>query len=315
MTAPAPRICAIIVTFNPDSSLFNDMIAAISGQVQEIIIVDNGSAARCRTALVETVQHSAHRHLILYKDNQGIAAGQNDGIALSLTLESTHTLLLDQDSVPAADMVRQLLAVETTLLAQNIKVGAIGATAVDRRTTTRAGFVRKRGMLIHRCYPRQPEDYIETDFLISSGTLIRTAAIKDIGVMNDGYFIDHVDTEWCFRATHKGYRLFGSARAILNHSLGDSVTKIWFARWREVPRHHPLRNYYTFRNTVRMIYHTPMSIPWRLAHGYRLVMFFAFFLFAGKPRLLRLKMMLLGLMHGVKGVQGIFMTDEKTWRK
>jgi len=167
-------------------------------------------------------------------------------------------------------------------------------------------------MLIHRCCPRRWEDYVETDFLISSGSLIRTTTIKDIGLMNDGYFIDHVDTEWCFRAIHKGYRLFGSAKAMLSHSLGDAVIKIWFARWREVPQHNPLRNYYTFRNTVRMIYHTPMSTPWRLAHCCRLVMFFTFFLIAGKPRMPRLKMMLLGLVHGVKGVQGVFNLNKRT---
>ncbi|WP_213993479.1 rhamnosyltransferase [Sodalis sp. dw_96] len=312
MTAPWSRICAVIVTYNPDVSLFAEVIAAISGQVQEVIIVDNGSAEPSRTALSEIVQDSAHRHLILNEDNQGIAAGQNCGIALALMWGCTHTLLLDQDSIPAADMVSQLIAMESTLLARNIEVGAVGATTVDRRTSTRARFVRKRGVLIHRCSPRRPEDPIETDFLISSGTLIRTAAIKDIGLMNDGYFIDHVDTEWCFRATHKGYRLFGSAKALLSHSLGDAVIKIWFARWREVPRHNPLRNYYTFRNTIRMLYHTPMSVSWRLAHGYRLVMFFIFLLIAGKPRITRLKMMLLGLVHGVKGVQGIFISDRRT---
>ncbi|WP_413726113.1 rhamnosyltransferase [Sodalis sp. RH16] len=312
MTAASYRICAVIVTYEPDLPLFADVIAAISGQVQEVIIVDNGSAACCRAALGEIVRVSAHRHLLLHEDNQGIAAGQNRGITLSRAWGCTHTLLLDQDSIPAADMVRQLLMVESGLLARGIKVGAVGATAVDRRTSTRAGFVRKRGMLIHRCTPPPREEHIETDFLISSGTLIRTAVFKDTGLLNDGYFIDHVDTEWCFRATHKGYRLFGSKKALLSHCLGETVIKIWFARWREVPQHNPLRNYYTFRNTIRMIYHTPMSASWRLAHCYRLAMFFTFCLIAGKPRLLRLKMMLLGLAHGVKGVQGIFTPDRRT---
>ncbi|XBS69866.1 rhamnosyltransferase [Acerihabitans sp. KWT182] len=299
------------MTFNPDLVLFADAVSAIGRQVHEVVIVDNGSSAFCRAALGDIVRNSGRRHLILHAENQGIACGQNRGIALSLAWGCTHTLLLDQDSVPAADMVRQLLAVESGLVARDIKVGAVGSTAVDRRTRTRASFVRKRGIWIHRCYPGITEDCIETDFLISSGTLMRNNVIKNIGLMNDGYFIDHVDTEWCFRATHKGYRLFGSSKAELKHSLGDAVIKIWFTRWREIPRHNPLRNYYTFRNTVRMIYHTPMSISWRFAHGCRLVMFFTFMLITGKPRRLRLKMMFLGLVHGLRGIQGGLVTDRR----
>jgi rhamnosyltransferase len=315
MNPSSSDVCAVIVTLDPDLKIFSQLIAAISGQVREWVIVDNGSTETCLAAFKNYLQGSSHRHLILLGENKGIAAAHNCGIRWALQLKCSHILLLDHDSIPAADMVGHLLTLESTLLTAGKNVGAVGATSVDRRTTTRCGFVQKHGFFIRRRYPDAPEDYIKTDFLISSGTLIRSAALQHIGLMNEGYFIDHVDTEWCFRANHLGYGLFGSGKAILYHCLGDSVIKIWFARWREIPKHNPLRNYYMSRNTVRMICSTPMSMTWRLAHLYRLLRFVVFFLLVAKPRMLRMKMMLFGLLDARKGMQGIIPAERAIFHK
>ncbi|NDL65646.1 rhamnosyltransferase [Acerihabitans arboris] len=315
MISPAPCVCAVIVTYHPDPVLFAELLAAIAGQVQELVIVDNGSSAARVEALTAFARGSPRRHILPQEGNMGIAAAQNRGIWRALDLRCTHVLLLDHDSIPAADMVRQLLLLESRLLADDIRVGAIGPTQVDRRTFTRAGFVRRQQMFIRRRYPCRVAGYVETDFLISSGMLIRAPALRAIGVMNSGYFIDHVDTEWCFRATHLGYRLFGAQRAVLHHTLGYGVIKIWLGRWREVPQHSPLRNYYIFRNTLKMVRRTPMTMAWRLAHLYRLGMFLCFFLIVGKPRAQRLRMMLLGIRDGIKGVEGMIDSGKITLGK
>ncbi|WP_410012884.1 glycosyltransferase family 2 protein [Sodalis sp. RH24] len=300
----SPCVGAVIVTYHPDPDVLSELLAAVGGQVQEVVIVDNGSAAACVAGLLAFAHGSPRRHILPQPGNLGIAAAQNRGIRRALDLHCTHVLLLDHDSIPAADMVAQLLLLETRLLADNIQVGAVGPTQVDRRTATRSGFVRKQSLFIRRRYPRRG-GYAETDFLISSGMLIRATALREIGLMNSGFFIDHVDTEWCFRAAHRGYRLFGAQQAVLRHTLGHGVVKIWCGRWREVPQHNPLRNYYLFRNTLVMVRRTPMSMTWRLAHLYRLALFLVFFLLAGKRRARRLRMMLRGIRDGVMGVEGM----------
>lgn len=305
MSTTQPRICAIVVTLNPILEDFARLTAALDGQVQNIIIVDNGSQSYCHAALRGFVHGSAHRHLIEQGENRGIANAQNRGIGLALALHCSHVLLLDQDSIPAADMVRQLLTVEHALAADNIEPGAIGPTPVDRRTATRSLFIRRQGWFIRRCRPGRGTGWIETDFLISSGTLISVKALRDIGLMDDGYFIDHVDTEWCFRAVRRGYRLFGAANALLHHRIGDKVMKIWFLRWREVPRHPPVRSYYICRNTLHMVSHAPMCALWRCLHFYRLLRFLALILATGTPRREHCGMLLRGLKDGLKGVQGM----------
>ncbi|CNH96850.1 rhamnosyltransferase [Yersinia mollaretii] len=304
MNASPYSICAVIVTFNPELDVFKRLIESISPQVDRVIIVDNASLSKVRLELEKIAINSPSIHLISFPDNMGIASAQNSGIKMAIDMESSHILLLDHDSIPAGNMVEKLLSLELKLLSQKREVGAVGPTLVDRRTSTRSGFVRKEGILIKRIYIDDLNAFVETDFLIASGTLIRTEVLQNVGLMKDGYFIDHVDTEWCFRAVNFGYKLFGCGDAFLNHNLGDSVIQIWVGRWREIPKHSPLRNYYIFRNTIHMVTTTPMSTSWKLTHVYRLMLFFVFFMIVAKPRYRRFKMMIKGSLDGIRGVSG-----------
>jgi rhamnosyltransferase len=141
-------------------------------------------------------------------------------------------------------------------------------------------------------------------FLISSGTLISVDVLKTLGGMRSDYFIDHVDTEWSFRAKQLGYRIVGLPSAVMEHSLGDEVKSIWFFGKRQVSYHSPLRDYYMFRNTLLMLRDVSMSIAWRLHFVWRLVQFAVYFLIFSPLRLERLSKMSLGLYHGLKNVRG-----------
>ncbi|WP_230468076.1 rhamnosyltransferase [Biostraticola tofi] len=300
MEKSIPHVCAIIVTFNPEIYRVEKVIGSLSRQVADIIIIDNASDTGRQAALIQLTEADDHRHLFIMGENQGIAAAQNAGIRISWLLNASHVLLLDHDSLPADDMVKQLLLVESRQLMLHQQVGAVGPSCIDRRTLTRSGFVSKRGILIRREFPGPAADCIETDFLIASGMLIRCRVLKDVGLMRDELFIDQVDTEWCFRAASRGYHLYGASKACLIHCLGDSIIRIWLGRWREVPAHSPQRNYFIFRNTLLLLGCTPMSLTWRLAHIYRLMIFFLFFTLLAAPRWQRMKMMLLGVRDGFK---------------
>ena len=132
------------------------------------------------------------------------------------------------------------------------------------------------------------------------------AVIEAVGGMNEGYFIDHVDTEWCLRARMAGWQIFGVCAARLTHALGDRIIRIWFGRWREVSVHSPLRDYYILRNTVLMLRQVPMTWSWRFAQLGRIVQFLVFFGLAVPPRGRRFGMMMKGIWHGVVGRMGAY---------
>ena len=95
----------------------------------------------------------------------------------------------------------------------------------------------------------QADAVVNVDFLLSSGSLLPLSALANIGLMDESLFIDHVDTEWCFRAKAHGFQLFGVCDAVMTHALGERRKEIWFLRQRVVPFHKPFRYYYMFRNS------------------------------------------------------------------
>jgi rhamnosyltransferase len=307
MTVPSCSVCAVIVSYQPDLAAFGELVEALAIQVDAVIVVDNGSSPACVEHLRATIR-GARMKLIECDSNLGIAAAQNIGVRVALDAAHSHVLFMDHDSTPLPGMVDALLAAEAQLAADGIRVAAVGPDSIDRRTGSAAGFVRFGLGRIRRVRCRAGEPYKESDFLIASGMLVAASVLKDVGLMNAGYFIDHVDTEWCLRARLKGWRIFGVCEAKLLHRLGDSVTRIWMGRWREVGVHSPLRDYYGFRNTVLMLADVPMPLLWRIAFLYRLMLFLMFLGVGIAPRAERIRMMMLGFWHGLRGRTGPYET-------
>ena len=134
--------------------------------------------------------------------------------------------------------------------------------------------------------------------------LIPLPVIEVIGEMDEGLFIDSVDLEWCFRATAKGFALYGICSAKMQHNLGDEVTPMWFIRRRNVIRHSPTRLYYMMRNRILLYQRRSTPLRWIAQDIIRLLFkFLLFFLFV-KPRLKNARMMLCGIGDGILGREG-----------
>jgi rhamnosyltransferase len=304
-----PSVAAVIVTFNPELATLRRMIETLQSQVDEIVVVDNASAVSGAEQVAKLAwEHSCSFEAL--RENVGIGAAQNRGFAVVARRESNslsgerYVLFLDHDSIPEAGMVDLLLAADLRLRAGGVRVGAVGPAIVDARTGTKGRFLRAGRFWIRREACAEGCTQFEVDFLISSGTVVRFDVLRDIGGMNEGLFIDHVDTEWCLRALARGYRLFGACEARLIHSLGDDVVQVWVGRWREVFVHAPARDYYMCRNTVLLLRTLPMSLAWRVFLTVRLVGSIVFFGFGVAPRGLRLRRMGRGLIDGLFGRSG-----------
>jgi rhamnosyltransferase len=277
-------------------------------QVARVIVVDNASVV---SIPAEWCLNSKFPTLELYQQasNDGIAAAQNRGIAIALGAITSHILLCDQDSIPAANLVGKLL--EGLLFACGqigaLPVAAIGPATVDSRTGHVSTFVPsdKPSVKAQRESCRDESMHLmDAGFLISSGMLIPVEVFGIVGGLRSEYFIDHVDTEWCFRARAKGYRLVGLELPLLRHSLGDEVQKVWLFRERHVATHAPLRDYYMVRNTLAMIRGGHLSFSWSMHFLWRIVQFLGFYFFLSLNKWQHLKMLFLGLTHGLRGISG-----------
>ncbi len=288
-------VCAIVVSYNPSIEKLREIFCALNTQVSQIIVVDNGSD-------IETIRFLHLRDdivLIELGKNFGIATAHNKGIMWANEQNYSYVLLMDHDSVPMPNMVLYLVNTMTELLAQNIQVAALGTRYRDPITKHSSSFLRFGFLKFKKIFCKSIKTVIAVDLLISSGSLIPVKVLKEIGLMDEQLFIDHVDTEWFIRAKHKGYHSFGVCEAVMTHRLGERRYKLWLGYWRYVPLHSPLRCYYQFRNSILLYKRNYMPLRWKINDIVLLFSLASFYLIFVPRRTTYLAMFIKGIWHGI----------------
>lgn len=304
MSAP-PKVCAVIVTFHPGAEQFASVLKALAPQVAFIVVVDNGGVAR-DVGTLSGGAAPANCVFMPQQQNIGVAAGQNVGIRWAIAAQADCVLLLDHDSVPAPYMVQWLRSALEVAARQGQKVAAAGPVFTDDQSRVDSYFVRFGRFGFERlgCDGRNSDAIIDVDFLISSGTLISTVALRAVGLMEESLFIDHVDTEWCLRAKCRGYGLLGVCAARMSHRLGERSVTLGPAGTLPYYVHGPMRHYYTFRNSL-LLYRLPHArLRWIVGDVVRLLLLFAALATVAAPRLRNIQAALQGVADGLRGRSG-----------
>jgi rhamnosyltransferase len=288
-------VVAVIVSYHPDPQALSHLVDTLGRQTGAVVVVDNASPRL--PALPPAVQ------LIRLPHNQGVAAAQNAGLQAAQRMGAHFALLLDQDSVPAADMTDQLLAAWRSATAQGLRVGAVGPRIVDPQGRSEGFVVFGRGR--YQALPAdERQDWMRCDMLIASGTLLPLDVLAAVGPMAEPLFIDKVDTEWSLRAASHGYQLLGAPRALLHHRLGLRERRLWFFGWRRLAQHAPFRYYYMVRNGLLLRRLPHAHAAWRRADLRQLLSLLLYFGVLAPGRLANLRMMWRGLLDGRRGLSG-----------
>lgn len=290
----------IVVTYNPDESTLIANLTALLSQVQHVVIVDNDSMCDV-TEIIQRLDKACFNRINLIKlqHNDGLSEAFNTGISVARNLNAAFVLLMDQDSIPESDMLSKLHDAHQDLEKMGILVGAVAPRYRDSTSSQLSQFVRISRFGLTRITNDDNTNYIRADFLISSGSLIAMHALDQVGEMDAGLFIDHIDTEWCFRAQSKGFALYGVCDAIMQHSLGDRQIRFWWGHWRNISFHQPFRYYYMFRNSILLWQRPYMLTAWKRADMARVLYLLCFFTLFSPNRLANLRMMIKGLRDGI----------------
>ncbi|WP_313442103.1 glycosyltransferase family 2 protein [Stenotrophomonas sp.] len=292
------RVCAVIVTYGPDAALLRRVVDSVLQQVGHLVVFDNGSGDVDVAALLGD---AAGVSLIASPHNVGLGSALNRAYQKADALGFDHVLLMDQDSVLAPGMV-DVLGTALAELAGTERVAAVGPQFRDSRSGVLAPFVRFGFPLNHKLRGGRGQR-ISCDFLITSGSLVPMDALREIGPMDEGLFIDNLDMDWCFRAKRSGYALYGICDAQMSHSIGEELLPSR-AKPDGVIVHKPFRLYFIMRNRVLLYARAYTPRVWIAQDVPRLVLKLVGNSLFLAPRWARLRFMLRGLWDGLRGRTG-----------
>lgn len=230
-------VCAVIVTYNAGRDLLK-CFDSIRGQVDKVVIVDNGSDQETIKAL-NGLENEDNVIILYNNDNLGIAAALNTGARYALDKQYDWIIFLDQDSRATAGMVRSMLDEYNKLikLHQSIRVGVLAPEPCD----------------INLKATRGDKSSIEARMAITSGSMIRSGVFESAGFFTEELFMYYVDDDFCIRARKAGYGIFIVNRARLLHSEGKKEARKIFWKTLYHRNYSPVANYYIFRNGMYIL--------------------------------------------------------------
>ncbi|EMH6514317.1 glycosyltransferase family 2 protein [Raoultella ornithinolytica] len=236
-------IYAVIVTFHPRIEQVKKLLQSLNAQGISSITVDNGTLGKKEEEDIINLTH-----VLRLNDNFGIAKAQNEGIMYAKSSGAKYILFFDQDSDIQDDFINSLMKDFKEIEEQGIPIAVMGPTFIDSRYKFYYKQIRLDKYGVRKKV--NPQDYsspFEVTIIISSGSLVPVSILDDVGYMDENLFIDYVDTEWCLRAISKGYKIYVSNSAIMEHAIGDKMITFGGVH---IPVHSPIRRYYRIRNAI-----------------------------------------------------------------
>lgn len=262
-----------------------------------VIVVDNESTAETCSILSAAVPDD---NLICSTVNHGYAGGNNLGIKRALAAELEFVLLLNTDAEISSAGVDQLLA----KLDANTQIAIIGPVVNEGDDRQTGRHVGGRDIARHSFtritmspadnesipgYPVHAVDYV-------SGTvfLARGSVFKEIGLLDEEYFLSGEIADFCKRARDRGYEVCVDLEVEARHHTDETP----------LHRRETLYHYYGLRN--RFLYvrkHYPgRKLRYFAYWTMRGALGFARAVLQGKTA--KARAILLAVIHGCRGRYG-----------
>lgn len=230
------KILAGIVTFNPNIKRFAENLSALISQVQNILVLDNGSD-NVSEIRAELAKYKLEIDIICFDRNKGIAAALSQIMDYADAHGYQWLLSLDQDSVIKAGLADCYLRLVDDI--QYSDAGIFTCLINDRN------FKDEK-------YEIQKVEVIEVPYCISSAALTSVEKYKKTNGYDKNFFIDCVDFDLCYSLREHNYKIYRVNHIGLLHEVGHGENKRFL--WKNIIVYHQpsFRIYYLARNTILM---------------------------------------------------------------
>lgn len=279
-------VCAVIVTYNPRSTLI-DNIVAVAAQVGQVVVIDNGSSGDTEQHLHELETRLSCK-VIRNHQNLGIAAALNMGVKYAIGVGFDWVCTLDQDSRVCDGFISEMLEVYQQTAHPEV-VAFVAPSYVDRNSGVKL--------------PLKRAGNGEILAAMTSGSMMPSSVFEKLGFFDESLYIDAVDIEFCLRARRKGMLILQSS-ATLFHSLGQTKYYRLFGLRFGVTNHSAGRRYYITRNRLRLLIRYASDWPWMWRESRAMLLDAGKILLAEDDKWNKLRAMASGTVDALRGRVG-----------
>lgn len=241
------KISMVTVNFNAGPTL-SECVASAVDQVDEIIVVDNGSTDGSISALNGQTNKQNHPRVIQNNRNLGFAAACNIGANAAT---GSYLFFLNPDCQLAPNSIAQLC----NILEAKPDVGMAGGLLLNPDGSEQGGgrrnvptpwrtFVRAFGLYkLQSMWPSMFEDFylhtqplpdhpIEVEAISGACMLVKRTAMENVGLWDEGYFLHCEDLDWCVRFRQNSWKVMFVPGARVYHVAGQcSQSRPIFVEW------------------------------------------------------------------------------------
>lgn len=234
-----PHVVVIVLNWNGASDTIEclETIKQSSYPNFEVAVVDNGSTDNS----VERLR-SAYPDLWLIETgaNLGFAGGNNVGMRAALAAGCDVIVLLNNDTTVAADWLDSFVSAAETLPMGSILGGKI-FYASQPSTIWHFGahwdpLLCRFNLLGRGCQETKWTSVEAVDLIIGCCIWMPRAAIEAVGFLEEAFYLNYEETDWCSRARRSGFSLFSVPRVKVWHKISASF------------KGRPHNAYFIFRN-------------------------------------------------------------------
>jgi GT2 family glycosyltransferase len=221
-----PKITIIILNWNGKEDTIECLKSCkkIDYLNYKIIVVDNGSEDDSAASIKAMFQDII---VIETGKNLGYAGGNNVGIRYALDNKAEYILLLNNDTVVDVNLINAFIEARSTIASPAIMGGKIyyyaqpdtlwyaGARWIpDKLDFEHIGLGQKDTKIF--------DELTKTDYVTGCLMFVPTEIFRQVGLLDEDFFLIYEETDWCYRARAYGYDCYYIPKAKIWHKVSVS---------------------------------------------------------------------------------------------
>jgi GT2 family glycosyltransferase len=267
----------VIVNFNAGNFLPDCVASALAQGVRSVIVVDNASVDDSLVLLEQACPDESRLKILRNAANLGFSTACNIGIHAST---QPFILFLNPDATldpgALARMMEALASTDNAGMAGGLLCNPDGSEQPGGRRvfpTPGRAFLRAFGLSrLAGIFPGRFPDFllhtgplpakpVAVEAISGACMLVKRAAMEDVGLWDEGYFLHCEDLDWCMRFRQKGWQILFVPGSKVIHQWGAcSRARPVFVEWH---KHRGMMRFY--RKFFRQQY--PGALMWLVAAG------------------------------------------------